>query len=196
MEQGGGKSKLPAIRWLLDAISGALLADDHRVFRIENLELLDALGLKPREGSFRYSLNDFRDKFDELQKQIDLADAQPEDRRSLYQKAVIRLAMKLNLYTMLIQSFRSPELPADGDKRVENISQIQLAIERMRAAEAPHAVPPSEVSGRWTPLMEAKLRSAAGSGDQSAGQSGNCRLDRHVGRLRPKRRDDIKQTTG
>ena len=39
-----GKSKvtgrLPAIRWLLDLISGAPGADDHRVFRIESLELL------------------------------------------------------------------------------------------------------------------------------------------------------------
>lgn len=42
-------AKLPAIRWLLDSISsGAPNANDHRVFRIENLELLDTLGLKPR----------------------------------------------------------------------------------------------------------------------------------------------------
>jgi ABC-type transport system involved in cytochrome c biogenesis permease subunit len=151
VKQDGVTAKLPAIRWLLDAISGAAAADDHRVFRIENLELLDTLGLKPREGSFRYSLNDFRDKVDELQKQIELAEAQPEDKRSLYQTAVLRLGKKLNLYEMLTLSFRSPELTA------ESLPQIQLAIERMRVGEVPHPVPPREISGRWTPLLEAKV---------------------------------------
>jgi ABC-type transport system involved in cytochrome c biogenesis permease subunit len=162
VEQDTGTAKLPAIRWLLDAISGAAAAADHRIFRIENLELLDTLGLKPREGSFRYSLNDFRDKLDELQKQIELADAQPEAKRSLYQNEVLRLATKMNAYAMLIQSFRSPELPTDRDKLAENISQIQLAIERLHAVEAPHSVPPREVGGRWTLLMEAEFEALHG----------------------------------
>ena len=113
--------------------------------------------MKPREGSFRYSLNDFRDRLDELQKQIALADSQPEGKRSLYQNEVLRLAKKLNSYAMLIQSFRSPELPTDRDKLAENIPQVQLAIERLHAVEAPHSVPPREASGRWTPLMEAEF---------------------------------------
>jgi ABC-type transport system involved in cytochrome c biogenesis permease subunit len=157
VEQGTGRAKLPAIRWLLDAISGTSTASDHRVFRIENLELLDTLGLKPREGSFRYSLNDFREKLDELQKQIELADAQPVSKRSLYQKEVLRLATKLNSYTLLIQSFRLPELTTDQAKLTENIPQIQLAIERLRTVEALHSVPPREPSGRWTPLVEAEF---------------------------------------
>ena len=157
VEHDTGKAKLPAIRWLLDAISGASAAADHRVFRIENLELLDTLGLKPREGSFRYSLNDFRDKLDELQKQIELADAQPEGQRSLYQNEVLRLASKLNSYTVLIQSFHLPGLTTEQAKLAENIPQIQLAIERLRTVEALHSVPPREASGHWTPLMEAEF---------------------------------------
>ncbi len=157
VEQDGGRTKLPAIRWLLDTIAGSPAAGDHRVFRIENLELLDTLGLKPREGSFRYSLNDFRDKLDALQKQIELADAQPTSKRSLYQKDVLRLATKLNLYSLLIQSFRLPGLTTDQAKLAENIPQIQFAIERLRTAVALHAVPPREPSGRWTPLVEAEF---------------------------------------
>ena len=119
--------------------------------------MLDTLGLKPREGSFRYSLNDFRDKLDELQKQIELADMQPENTRSLYQNDVLRLAKKLNSYTALVQSFRLPDLPIDQDKQAENPSLIELAIERLRGVETPHSVPPLEPSGRWTLLLEAEF---------------------------------------
>ncbi len=159
VEQGAGRAKLPAIRWLLDAISGAPTANDHHVFRIENLELLDTLGLKPREGSFRYSLNDFRDNLDELQKQIVLADAQPEGTRSLYQNDVLRLAKKLNSYSALVQSFRLADFSIDQDKLTESPLLVQLAIEQLRGVETPHSVPPREPSGRWTPLMEAEFES-------------------------------------
>ena len=157
VEQATGNSRLPAIRWLLDTIAGAPSAGDHRVFRIDNLELLDALDLQPREGSFRYSLNDVRDKLDALQKQIELADAQPAGKRSAYQQAVLRLATKLNLYSSLIRSFRLPELVADQAQLAQSIPQIQLAIEQLRAGEALYSVPPREPSGRWTPLVEAEF---------------------------------------
>ncbi|HEX2477455.1 MAG TPA: cytochrome c biogenesis protein ResB, partial [Lacipirellulaceae bacterium] len=49
---------VPAIEWLLDAISGHPRADDHRVFRIENLEVLDTLGLEHRPVFWRYSVNE------------------------------------------------------------------------------------------------------------------------------------------
>jgi ABC-type transport system involved in cytochrome c biogenesis permease subunit len=160
VEQAAEKTKLPAIRWLLDAISGAAAADHHRVFRIENLDLLGTLGLKPREGSFRYSLHDFRGELDELQKQIELADAQPEGKRSVYQNEVLRLAKKLNSYAALIQTFRSPEVPTDPDKFAESMPQLQLAIERSLVVEAPHSVPPREASGRWTPLMNRPVNPA------------------------------------
>jgi ABC-type transport system involved in cytochrome c biogenesis permease subunit len=154
-EQGG--SKAPAIGWLLDVMSGAAAADHHRVFRIENLELLDTLGLTPREGSFRYSLSEFRDQLDEVQRQIELANAQPASQRSLYQKEVLRLAMKLNLYSLVIHSFRVPELIGDQAQLAAHVPQLQLAIERLRTADALHAAPPRTPGGRWTPLLEAKF---------------------------------------
>jgi hypothetical protein len=109
-QKDGSESRLPAIRWLLDVISGADAADDHRVFRIENLELLQTLGVEPRPGIFRYSINDILGKRDQLFKQIELANDQPEDSRSIYQKAVLTLAKKLQLYGTLAQSFRPPEI--------------------------------------------------------------------------------------
>jgi ABC-type transport system involved in cytochrome c biogenesis permease subunit len=156
-QKDGSESRLPAIRWLLDVISGADPSEDHRVFRIENLELLQTLGLEPRPGVFRYSLNDIRGKFEELQKQIALANDQPKDRRSIYQQAVLRLAGKLELYGTLMESFRPPDISADRDKMAVSLQRVQQQIERLRTSDAPHAVPPRDYEGRWTPLMEAEM---------------------------------------
>ena len=59
-----GKSH-PAIDWLLDVEAGfsdkESRARKHPVFRITHPDLLNILGLQPREG-FRYSIDDFGDK--------------------------------------------------------------------------------------------------------------------------------------
>jgi ABC-type transport system involved in cytochrome c biogenesis permease subunit len=159
-EQDGKKTRQPAIRWLLDVISGAEAASQHRVFRIENLELLAALGLEPREGSFRYSLADLRDGMTELDKQIKLASAQPEGGRSVYQNHVLQLAKKLNLYAMLRQSFLSPQIRPDRETFAQDIRQVQLDILRLRESMAPRAVPPrveDPLAAEWKTLLEAEL---------------------------------------
>jgi ABC-type transport system involved in cytochrome c biogenesis permease subunit len=153
----GTETRLPAIRWLLDAISGADAADEHRVFRIDNLQLLQSLGLEARPGVYRYSLNEIRGKLDELDKQIKLSSERPEDSQSHYDKAVLSLAKKLHIYGTLIQSFRPPELSTDRDKLAESLQAVQQQIERLRASDAPHAVPPRDYEGHWMPLMEAEM---------------------------------------
>jgi ABC-type transport system involved in cytochrome c biogenesis permease subunit len=153
-----GKKKQPAIVWLLDAISDSPAAADHRVFRIDNLELVETLGLEPRELSWRYSINEIRGKFDELQKQIDLAAAQPEGQRSPFQQAVLQLAGKLNRYVTLVKSFRSPAIEADREKFLASVQSVQAEIQGLQQAEAPQSVPPTAPLGHWTTLMEAEFQ--------------------------------------
>ncbi len=150
--------KTPAIVWLLDSISDAPASADHRVFRIENLELLETLDLEPREGNWRYSLSEIRGKFDELQKQVNLAAAQPEGQRSRYQQAVLDLANKLSRYATLVKSFRSPAISSERDQMVASLQQVQADIQSLNQAEAPQGVPPAEPLGRWSPLMEAEFK--------------------------------------
>jgi ABC-type transport system involved in cytochrome c biogenesis permease subunit len=156
-EQGNETERLPAIRWLLDVIAGSKTALDHPVFRIENLDLLQTLGLKPRQGSFRYSYAEIAQNADEFAKQIKLADEQPEDQRSLYQNKVLELARKRNLFVMLALSFRSPELSFEGEDMAASMQRVQSMIAQLRAAQAPHSVPPTTADGRWQSLMEAEL---------------------------------------
>src|SRR5262249_16917213 len=57
----------PAIKWLLDVMTSRVsqasrdASERAKVFRIQNDQLLDLLGLAPRSG-FRYSIEEFADK--------------------------------------------------------------------------------------------------------------------------------------
>ncbi len=147
----------PAIRWLLDAISGAPGAGDHRVFYIENLDVLETLGLKPRPKFWRYSLNEILSKEGEIDRQIKLADDTPEKDRTLFQNKVLQLASKRNFYIALVLSFREPPLAADREKIQESVQRTQFLISELRRAQAPHAVPPKDASANWTMLVEAEF---------------------------------------
>jgi ABC-type transport system involved in cytochrome c biogenesis permease subunit len=160
-----GITKEPAIRWLLDAIAfdpekGEPLpaAGNHRIFRIENLELLNTLGLENRPGLYRYSLNEIeKTKPGELTKQIQLVRDVPEEKRSLFQNKVVDLANKYYLYQLLVSSFRLPPVSTEREHLEQSLQQTAELITQLRAAQAPHAVPPQDASTAWTPLLEAEF---------------------------------------
>ncbi len=166
-EKGEVASHLPAIRWLLDVISGADGANDERVFRVENLDLLDTLGLERRPQFWRYSFNEIVSKKStatnnledttELQRQIGLASQTPENDRSLFQVKVIELARKYNFYMVLVTSFRSPPLSADEKQIAESWQNAQNIIAQLNEAGAAHVVPPVAAGASWSILMQAEL---------------------------------------
>ncbi|QDT38965.1 cytochrome c biogenesis protein [Stratiformator vulcanicus] len=110
----------PAIQWLLDLIANPTKAAEHRVFRIDNLELLDTLGLKMRKG-LRYSLSEFQDAIfpppnedgtpsgpSDFFKEAQSANEQKENDASgltVYQRKVLDLARKISYVGMLRGSF-------------------------------------------------------------------------------------------
>lgn len=147
----------PAIRWLLDVISGTAAGDAHQVFRIENLELLDVLGLKRRAG-FRYSIDEFRDQMPKFIEQAKLADDTAKESReklSVYQRKVLEFKRKLETYMLVSKSFqppRMPEIPSmeefkddkkreDARMRLMQISQVLESVKGMRASLPPLVVP-------------------------------------------------------
>ena len=75
-KDASGKRR-PAIEWLLDVVSGVPQARQHKVFRIENLEVLDTLGLQRRAG-FRYSADEISKNSAELAKQMRLASSREQ----------------------------------------------------------------------------------------------------------------------
>jgi ABC-type transport system involved in cytochrome c biogenesis permease subunit len=157
-KDGKREKRTPAIRWLLDVISGSPKADDYRIFRVENLDLLNTLGLEQRPGSWRYSINELRKKADVLEKQADLANAEFEANRplSLYQRKVRELANKVSTYMMLAASFRSPTSIMPAEQLQEQAAGLRDMTAKMFDM-APHAVPPTEPSTKWSPLIVAQF---------------------------------------
>jgi ABC-type transport system involved in cytochrome c biogenesis permease subunit len=157
-KNGAVGDKLPAIRWLLDAISGAKAGGDHCVFRIENLDVHEALGLEHRPLFWRYSLNEILSKKGELARQIKLAEETPEKDRLLFHNKMLQLRDKHNFYMMLVLAFRQVPLPESQEQLAASLQQVRQLIAELRRAGAPHAVPPRDASTDWTPLMEADFQ--------------------------------------
>jgi hypothetical protein len=90
------KRSQPAIRWLMDAMTGK--ADQHEVFRIEDDQLLRLLDLKAKPLSYRYSSAEISPKFAALQEQANQALALPEGERDAFNVNVLRLYKQLEIY--------------------------------------------------------------------------------------------------
>ncbi len=154
--ENGKKQRIPAIRWLLDTISGSPAADDHRVFRIEHPEVLATLGLEQRPGSFRYSINDMRPKLAELDKQIQLLQGLDEKELSLYQRRVKELAEKMQFYALLQGRYSLPLIRKnDQQLAMQDLQKMQIDLQRQDAAKMPLAIPPLKADAHWVGLMEA-----------------------------------------
>lgn len=121
--------RLPAIRWFLDVIANAPLAGKHKIFRIENREVLQILGLPPRKG-YRYALEEFRDCLPELLTQIEKAQSLPAENLSVFQKKILELDKRFRTYLMLSTAFRPPDFPPLPTVK-EFEENHQLAMEQL-----------------------------------------------------------------
>lgn len=125
--------KQPAIRWLLDVMTSGpvfqlaneegggprfpLDGEKHRVFRIDNPEVVTLLGLERREGS-RYAVAEFRDRLGKLEQESDKVVRKDPKQLTPYEKGVHDLAQHLQLYIKLARWPETfyvvpPEAPGD-----------------------------------------------------------------------------------
>ncbi len=164
---GEGGRKISAAQWLLDLIADRPEASNHRVFRIENLEVLESLGLEVRPGSFRYTraevLGDetHRAKLDE---QLRLASMTPESQRTIVQKKFSELGQKLSAYILLKVAYGSPQIGTDPEKIQMQVGLAKQRAQMLAGSGAPKSVPPradgegaDSDSNEWQTLYEAEL---------------------------------------
>lgn len=151
--------RLPAINWMLDAITDQKQAREYPVFRIESLEVLDLLGLERRPGSFRYSYNEVLggENFATLGEQLRLIAGIDKDERSLYQTKIAELGSKVGMYHNLANAFGAPRLGTDPDRIQNELQRAMLKARDLQASGAARAVPPVEVGGEWSTLYQAEL---------------------------------------
>lgn len=106
--------KHSAMRWLLDVISESEASVHHKVFRIDNPEVLDTLGLTRREG-FLYSVEELMPKIGDFEKQVEQARKQEKekgiDSLAVYQRKILEVDTRIRTFTKLGAAFRHPHLP-------------------------------------------------------------------------------------
>jgi len=146
-----------ATRWLLDLLSDAPAFREHQCLRIDNLDVLQTLGLKRRDG-FRYSLSELLGAEQEYLKQMDLASRVDPEERTPTQTRFMELGNKVSLITILRSSFMSPasEIRTDShDSARQDVLALQRRVEAL-SQRAPRSVPPLEPGGPWQMLVEAE----------------------------------------
>jgi len=153
------REKQPAIHWMLDTMAGTDAAFDHRVFQIDNLDLLNALGLEARSGYWLYSWNEIHSKVGELEKQITLAAGQEDKDRTLYQRRVVDLAIKRIRYAQIADSYRPVRSYMSPENFDASAQQLMTIVTRLRSERdpPPHAIPPNEATLHWSPLLLAEV---------------------------------------
>ncbi|HEV2328969.1 MAG TPA: cytochrome c biogenesis protein CcsA [Verrucomicrobiae bacterium] len=101
------KQSLPATEWLLGVMMTPERANEQRVFRIDNGEVLALLKL-PEEQKY-YSFNELRPSLDEIQKQADRIDGIDGSKRSVFESQLMKLYNTLSLYQRLQLSIKPPD---------------------------------------------------------------------------------------
>ena len=95
------RQKLPAIRWILDVMSGASndgpggepRSNDHRVFRIDNPEVLDFFELEPRKG-YLYSRNEIAGKAREFHEKVDqIREKKRPEQMNVFEKRLVAIML-------------------------------------------------------------------------------------------------------
>ena len=136
----------PAIRWLIDVLNAAdyLKAtqsqssgpvDEHKVFRIENEEVLDIFGMKSRPG-FRYSLNELSPKMTSFLSRVDDLDKKETARRDVFDAKVAELNQHLKLYTELASRttiLAIPPLVTEAGKDWHGLNVLPIGKTRPQA---------------------------------------------------------------
>jgi ABC-type transport system involved in cytochrome c biogenesis permease subunit len=135
----------PAIEWLLNVMTSKLsqngAAEKAPVFRIENLDVLKLLGLKPKPGSFRYSIDEFADKFPALEDAARRAHDLDPKQRELFDEKVLELFQHLQIYVELAQW------------------------------QVPLAVPPQNKGEEWKSFWDAMREAKAGGKENPAARA-------------------------
>ncbi|MFM7070579.1 MAG: cytochrome c biogenesis protein CcsA [Planctomycetota bacterium] len=179
-----GKSQ-PAIRWLIDTITEKappskpasssenepeIVANDYRVFRIENEDVLNLLGLERRKG-FRYSVNELLAKIQAFDTKVEEAKARKAEDLTTYERKLIELDGRIRTFTLIKASFTPLSLPplpteeqfnanperarAQLERIKRGLMQIPEADRQLVRMQPPRAVPFKREDGEWQPYSTA-----------------------------------------
>jgi ABC-type transport system involved in cytochrome c biogenesis permease subunit len=125
-ERGG--EEITASEWLLELMMNPQAADERKVFRVDNGELLDHLKLADNEKYF--SFDQLKNELEAINKQADRAEKVESSDRTAFEKSVLKLQNSLMLYQRLKMTLR----PDNSNDLAADLAQFQKSIEPGLAA--------------------------------------------------------------
>jgi len=128
----------PPVQWLADWIYGAPGADEYRIFKIENPQIINALDLIRRK-SHLYSIAELQAVRDEIDKYFRAAIAVKERDKSavsIFQKKMIELETNIQVVEMLRYALGTPEAfgPDDPIQALGILSNARIDIQNVPLA--------------------------------------------------------------
>lgn len=133
---------IDAGEWLAELLLDPVKSADRRVFRIDHPDIVGLLGEHNEERKY-FSFNELRPHFDTLEEQFALVDPQA-NRRTSYEKQLVKLQNALNLYDLTASALILPPLP-------EDINQVTFILDRLQQIPV-RAFPPTDDSNEWQTL--------------------------------------------
>jgi ABC-type transport system involved in cytochrome c biogenesis permease subunit len=135
VDDKGKDVELTPVRWLLDVLSSrdpfAGPASKYKVFRIENDQVLNFLGLEMRPGKYRYSMAEIEPKYDKFVPELKRIEKIDPKQRDLFETKVMELGGHINLYHQLVRR----EIPlvapqGSGDEEWFSLGQVDAMVAR------------------------------------------------------------------
>src|SRR5207253_7599848 len=118
---------------------------EHKVFRIENDQVLNLLGLEPRPLRWRYSLKEIGKNYSKFENQVETVRKVPDKQRSLFDQKIWELRQHVELHLELAQ-FQAPlTIPPQAAGREWQIFPQAIAEMQAKGEENPAAVSYSRI---------------------------------------------------
>ncbi len=171
----------PAVKWLLDLAVRPDIAEQQRIFRIENLDVLSMLGLKRREY-FRYSWAEINQHNDDMEAAREKLKGRESSGYSVFEKKLAELSSRIDTYQVLLFTFmhrRIPQPPTDeeikadpeaANKTMAEIKDQLLKLPRLSDLlteyHAPLVVPPLKAEDHKTSDTDDKTPADASDADR------------------------------
>ncbi|MBE2212269.1 MAG: cytochrome c biogenesis protein CcsA, partial [Opitutaceae bacterium] len=130
---------LPAIKWLGEALFEPRRADDRKVFRIDDPDVLGLFGWEQKESLHTFSFNELRPHFAEIDRQAQLADPIEPARRTRFQDHILKLYRQLVVYQHIKNTLQPEDSPDFSTEIAAYQKSIAPGVAAMNARDAGQA---------------------------------------------------------
>ncbi len=126
--------KMPAMEWLLELMTRPDQADERKVFRVDNREVLGLMSLSEEEQYFSFA--DIRPHQAELSREGDRVQKIEAAQRTAFERGVMKLYSSMWLYQRLKATLQPPDVTDFSAELEDYAASIDAGVKAVRAREA------------------------------------------------------------